>query len=176
MRIIIIMLHFFILFQFYLIYLKIVLLILKNVEYFKYSKKKIKLKLLRKEGRCLSQRKISSISRKDLKYSNINLEKTSNKIDSSLIGISTIEPKKVNKCIIDASLSKIGKKKLFNSRKSNSQIPIRNDAKWNSLKITNLKNYQNKRHDFIIAKQNENKTTLFHGIILNFWKIFQFFN
>ena len=36
-------------------------------------------------------------------------DKSSNKIDSSLIGLASIEPKKLNKFVIDAALSKIDK-------------------------------------------------------------------
>ena len=125
----------------------------KIVDYFQYSKKKIKLKLFRNDGRCLSQRKIAATSKKDLNYSNINLEKISKKLNSSLIGISTNEPKKLNKCIIDAALSKIEKKDLFKARKSNSQIAIRRDRKCATLKVGNINKLLNKKHDYIIAKQ-----------------------
>ena len=129
----------------------------KNVDYFQYFKKKQKLKLLRNEGRSLSQRKISTISKIDLNYNKINFEKTSNKLDSRLIGISTIEPKKLNKCIIDADLSKIEKKDLFKSKRSNSQIANKNNKKSFTLRSKLNKKPQNKMHDYIIVKQKEEK-------------------
>ena len=133
----------------------------KNVDYFKYTKKKLKLKLLKNEGRCLSQKKIASTSKKELNFSSIsNLEKSSYKIDQNLIGLASIEPKKLNKYIIDAALSKIDKKNLFKPKKSSSQISIRRDKKSETLKEKLWKKPESKKHDFIIAKENKNRNII----------------
>ena len=129
----------------------------KNVEFFKYTKKKVKLKLLKNEGRSISQRKIMATSKKDLNFSSMAIfDKSSNKIDSSLIGLASIEPKKLNKFVIDAALSKIDKKNLFKTKKSSSQIAIRSNKKCPTLKGKLTKRPDNKKHDFIIAKDNKN--------------------
>ena len=130
----------------------------KNAEFFQFSKKKIKLKLLKNEGRSLSQRKIAATSKKELNFSSYaigDFTNSSNKLNPNLIGLASIEPKKLNKFIIDAALSKIEQKNLFITKKSSSQIPIRNAKKSQTIKTKLLKRPE-KRHDFIVAKDNKN--------------------
>ena len=129
----------------------------KNVDYFIYTKKKIKLKLNRNNVRSFSQRKICSTSKKDL---NSTILGNSNKFDSNINGIQTIE-KSSNKILIDAAIAKIDKKNLFKTKKSSSQVNIKRENGYSSVRANKLVRPENKRKDikkeYIIAKEKEEK-------------------
>ena len=123
---------------------------IENVNYFIYSKTKMKLKCYRNENSSLTQRNYCSSSKKlNSFYDN---EKISNKGDLNLRMHSNTK----NKYIIDAALSKIDKKDLFKTRKSSSQNNLKNESMFISLKSNRIQKPKNMIHEYIISK-NENK-------------------
>ena len=124
----------------------------KNVDYFIYSKKKMKLKLFRNSVGSFSQRKILSTSKKDL-----NSTFLLNKLDSSLNGIIQTTEKDSKKILLNAAISKIDKKTLFTNKKSSSQINIKREKGHSSLRQSKISKLEKKKKDYIIAKEKEEK-------------------
>ena len=134
---------------------------IKNIEYFKHSKAKFKLKLYRNDKGDLTERKHYSVSKKDLHSFFDIINKTSNKFDFNLRKYQKEENKSKSKSkyIIDASLSKIGKKNLFQAKKNSSQINLKKDSIFSTLRANKMQRPKNIKHDFIISK-NENKNNI----------------
>ena len=131
----------------------------KNVEYFKYLKAKFKLILYRNDKGNLTERKNYSISKKNIRSYIDIINKTSNKFDLSLKKYQNEENKIKNKYIIYASLSKIDRKDLFQSKIDSSKIKLKKENIYSTLRANKLQRPKNLKHDFIIAK-NENKNKM----------------
>ena len=126
----------------------------KSVDYFIYSKKKMKL-ILRNDQKSTTLKNALLTSTKKSEYSNINnqMDLNSNGLTNIKLGKNTYEKE---------IIPKIGQKNLFNKKRSTSQNNIINDKEnGRYINIINFKKGDNnKNKDFIISK-NKNEINLF---------------